>query len=146
QPRVFGSRFQVSINGKRATQIEDDMNLLAQTGPIGQLVTFSLTPDELAVLQSGAVTICIDDPTTGVGDGYAVDFVKLLLDVYGTDNKGTLNGQVTDVRNASPIAGATVSAGGVVVGTTDANGNYTLVNVPAGFVFPGSGPVGPGPG
>jgi RHS repeat-associated protein len=135
QPRVWGSLFQVTINGQRAPQIEAGINLLAQTGPIGKLMTFTLTPDQLALLKPGAVTICVDDPTTGKGDGYAIDFVKLLVDVYGTDKKGSINGRVTDARTGAAIAGATVSAGGVVTATSDATGNYALASVPAGFVY-----------
>jgi RHS repeat-associated protein len=135
QPRAWGSLFQVTINGKRATQIENGINLLNQTGPIGKLMTFTLTPDQLALLKPGAVSLCFDDPTTGKGDGFAVDFVKLLVDVYGTDKKGTIRGKVTDAHTGTPIAGAAVSAGGVVTSLSDAGGNYTLASVPAGFVY-----------
>ncbi len=47
---------------------------------------------------------------------------------------GTISGQVTDAGTAAPISGATVSytAGGVTrSATTDANGNYSLSDVPA---------------
>ena len=135
QSRVFNSLFQVTINGKRATQIENGINTLNQTGPIGKLMTFTLTPDQLASLHPGATTICFDDPTTGMGDGFAVDFIKLLVDVYGTDRKGTIKGKVTDARTGAAIAGAAVSAGGVVTSPSDASGNYTLTNVPAGLVY-----------
>jgi RHS repeat-associated protein len=135
QPQVWGSRFQVTINGKRATQIEDGVNLLAQTGPIGKLMSFTLTPEQLPLLQAGTVTLCVDDPTTGRGDGFALDFVKLLVDVYGTDYKGTIVGQVTALGTGAPIVGATVSAGGVVTTTSDGNGTYVLSNVPAGNVY-----------
>jgi uncharacterized protein YfaP (DUF2135 family) len=46
---------------------------------------------------------------------------------------GTLTGQVTDASNAAPIAGALVTVQGTGQSdTTDASGNYTILNVPAG--------------
>lgn len=44
---------------------------------------------------------------------------------------GTLTGRITRASNGQPIAGATVRVGTVST-TTDANGNYTLNNAPAG--------------
>lgn len=48
-----------------------------------------------------------------------------------TGPTGTLTGLVTNAQNAQPIAGATVSVGGVT-GTTNASGVYTIANAPAG--------------
>ncbi|MDH4066789.1 MAG: carboxypeptidase regulatory-like domain-containing protein [Acidobacteriota bacterium] len=45
---------------------------------------------------------------------------------------GTLTGLVTNAQNAQPIAGATVSVGGVSA-MTDQAGNYTIPNAPAGM-------------
>jgi uncharacterized protein YfaP (DUF2135 family) len=46
---------------------------------------------------------------------------------------GTLTGQVTDASDASPIQGATVTVNSTGQSTTtDASGNYTIANVPAG--------------
>ena len=44
---------------------------------------------------------------------------------------GTITGKVTESANGNPLAGATISYGGGTT-TTDANGDYTLANVPAG--------------
>ncbi len=44
---------------------------------------------------------------------------------------GTLSGTITNAQNGSPIAGATVAVGARTT-TTNASGQYTLVNVPAG--------------
>jgi hypothetical protein len=44
---------------------------------------------------------------------------------------GTLTGLITNAQNAQPIAGATVSVGGVSA-TTAANGQFTIASAPAG--------------
>ncbi len=44
---------------------------------------------------------------------------------------GTLSGTITNAQNAQPIAGATVAVGARTT-TTNASGQYTLLNVPAG--------------
>ncbi len=44
---------------------------------------------------------------------------------------GTITGKVTESSNGNPLPGATISYSGGTT-TTDANGDYTLANVPAG--------------
>jgi len=49
----------------------------------------------------------------------------------GSSGNGTLTGLVTDAVNGNPVEGALVSVAGKSA-TTDANGNYTITNIPAG--------------
>jgi carboxypeptidase family protein len=77
--------------------------------------------------------LLIDDATTGVGDGYAIDFERTLLNPHLTIHAGTVTGRVTDASNGKPIEGATVSAAGTVQATTAANGTFTLPGVAAGL-------------
>lgn len=50
-------------------------------------------------------------------------------------NSGTITGTVTDQANGQPLSDARISVAGSVLQTTsDARGNYRLVNVPAGQV------------
>jgi hypothetical protein len=78
QAKGFHSHFQVSLNGTRIPSFEYAINSLDQTGPIGKLVTFKLLPEYWPLLKSGKVKLFIDDPTTHIGDGYAVDFARIL--------------------------------------------------------------------
>jgi uncharacterized repeat protein (TIGR01451 family) len=136
QSPVWGSRFQATINGVRAPFLEDILNQLTQTGPIGRLITLQVPVDYLSLVSTGNVVFHIDDPTTGAGDGYAVDFVKLLLNPHSLSQTGTITGTVRDTIQSAPIANALVSAGGgVATAYTDAAGNYALTNVAAGLVF-----------
>jgi hypothetical protein len=133
QAPVWRSRFQVTMNGRRVPGLEEILNALNQTGPIGKLITFQLPDDIVATLGKGRLTVFVDDPTTGAGDGYAFDFFRLLINPRGPRHQGVLIGQVTSEKTGKPIAGADVSAGGVVKTKSGADGNYKLTGVPAGL-------------
>lgn len=135
QAPVYGSSFQARFDGVRVPVLEAVLNRLRQTGPIGKLITLPVPAEQLPLLDDGQLTIAIDDPTTGAGDGFALDFVKLFIDVYGFSNVGDIAGSVNDRDSGLPIRTATVSASGVVRGVTDILGAYQLSDVPAGFVF-----------
>jgi PKD repeat protein len=53
--------------------------------------------------------------------------------VGGGGGTSTLTGMVTDALNGNPIPNATVSVGGLS-DITDANGNYSITNIPAGVL------------
>ena len=73
------SNFRVTINGKRFIEMEKLLKVMDQTGPIGKLITVDVNPELLAEFSKDKVSFLIDDPTTGIGDGFAIDFVKLLV-------------------------------------------------------------------
>ena len=79
QSPVFLSSFQVMMNGMRVPELEDILNALDQSGPIGQLVTFPLPDRVVAGMEAGELSILVDDPETGAGDGFAFDFFRLLI-------------------------------------------------------------------
>ncbi len=133
QSPVWKSSFQATINGRRAPFLEDVLNSLVQTGPIGKLITVQIPEEFLGELKSGVLNIDIDDPTTGAGDGFAVDFVRLLINPRTMTNTGTVSGTVTDEKTGLPINGAIVSATDVIKSSTDSNGEYILMDVPAGL-------------
>ena len=134
QSPVWKSNFWVEINGRRAPFLEELLNSLVQTGPIGKLITVQIPDEFLGDVAGGMLNIYIDDPSTGAGDGYAVDFVRLLINPKSMMNTGTVHGKVSDEETGAAIQGATVSASGVIESSTDANGEYVLEEVPAGLV------------
>lgn len=135
QAPVFHSHFQVTINGRRCPFLENIINSLDQTGPIGQLISARVPDEFLADVASGNLNIYIDDPTTGAGDGYAVGFVRLLINPHlgSYEHLGSISGKVLDAQTRRPLSGATVSAGGLVSAVTGNNGSYALPQVPAGL-------------
>ncbi|WP_179117829.1 carboxypeptidase regulatory-like domain-containing protein, partial [Clostridium sp. BL-8] len=126
-------QYTATMNGVEIPELSNLINNLDESGPIGKLVTFQIPQRYLDLIRTGSISIKFDDTNDCTGDGYAIDFVKLLINkTDATNNTATVTGNVKDKSNNNNIQGATVSAGGVVTTTTDANGNYTLNNVPAG--------------
>jgi len=130
----FGSHFQVSLNGTRIPSFEYAINSLDQTGPIGKLVSLKLLPEYWPLLNSGEVKLLIDDPTTKQGDGYAVDFVRILVNPHKFKYQVSLLAAVVDADKRTPIPGATVTAG-LESASTDKNGKCQLSGLPAGLVI-----------
>lgn len=133
QAPVWHSQFQVSLNGTRIPQFEQAINSLEQTGPIGKLVTLKLLPEYWPLLKSGTARLLIDDPTTHAPDGYAIDFVRILVNPHSYKNVVSITGSVTDADTHKPILGATLSAA-LVSSAADSRGHYKLEGVPAGMV------------
>jgi OmpA-OmpF porin, OOP family len=133
QAPSFHSHFQVSLNGTRIPSLEQVLNAIDQTGPIGKLITVNLLPEYFPLLQSGTVKLLIDDPSTHAQDGYAVDFVRILVNPHRFQYLVSVAFTVTDWDKSTPIAGATVTAA-LQSASTDASGKCELSGLPAGLV------------
>jgi OOP family OmpA-OmpF porin len=133
QAPVWKSHFLVTLNGTRIPSFEAAVNSLEQTGPIGKLVSLKLLPEYWPLLRSGTVKILIDDPTTHAPDGYAIDFIRILVNPKPFKYPVSLTCSVVDGDTHKPISAATVDA---ATGTTatDAKGHCMLKNLPAGLV------------
>jgi outer membrane protein OmpA-like peptidoglycan-associated protein len=134
QAKVIGSHFQVSLNGTRIPSFEYAINSLDQTGPIGKLVSVRLLPEYWPLLKSAEVNLLIDDPTTKLGDGYAVDFVRILFNPHNFKYQVALAASVVDADTHKPISGATVTAA-LQSASTDHDGKCQLSGIPAGLVI-----------
>ncbi len=127
------SHFQVSLNGTRIPSFEYALNAIDQSGPIGKLLTLQLLPEYWPLLKTGTVKLLIDDPTTHVPDGYAVDFVRILVNPRNLKYQVSLAASVVDADKHTPIAGATVTAA-LETASTDRAGKCELTGIPAGLV------------
>jgi OmpA-OmpF porin, OOP family len=133
QAPVWGSHFQVTLNGTRIPSFEAAINSLEQTGPVGKLVTFKLLPEYWPLLRTGQVKVLIDDPTTHIPDGYAIDFVRILVNPHPYKYPVSLACSVVDAATHKPIPGTTVDAANATA-TTDARGQGLLRSLPAGLI------------
>ena len=102
----------------------------------GQISTsLSGTTNASGVYSSSWIPIGNYTITSGTGTATATvsngTTTSITISQNSGPTTGTITGTVTDT-SVTPLSGATVSSGGISV-TTQANGTYTLANVPAGM-------------
>lgn len=134
QADLFGNRFEVRLDGREAPDLAASINALRQTGPIGKLLTLQLLPEYNDLLVDGEVVVSIDDPHTNIGDGFAIDFARLLVNPKQWQYAGIVKGLARDKKTREPLAGVLVTAGNVQQIETDEQGRFELANVPAGLI------------
>ncbi len=134
QSPVFGSSFQFHINEKRLTYVESVINNLNQSGPTGKLVQVGMLPEDFELFTSGSINISIDDPINDAGDGFAIDFIQLLINPTSEYKcNGSIRGIVKD-EQGNLLEGVLVSANGLVQTLTAADGTFVLNEVPVGMI------------
>lgn len=134
QSPVWGTSFQFHINEKRLQYVENILNSLNQTGPTGKLVQIGILPEDFELFESGSVSISIDDPINDAGDGFAIDFVQLLINPTSQYKcNGKIRGIVKNEQN-KPLEGVLVSANGLVQALSAADGSFELNEVPVGII------------
>lgn len=133
QAPVFCSKFEVYLNNRRAVFIENVLNQVNQTGPVGKLITVKIPVDFLDEFRSGKVNLLIDDKTTGAHDGFAIDFVKILINPKAQQRSGSVKGILVDKESGNPIVGATVTIEGFGSSLTNENGEFEVTDLPAGL-------------
>ena len=124
QALSWDSDFTVSLNGKDAPFIAELLNHTDQTGPTAYIVSAVIPSGFFADIASGKLTVVIDE-TTGVGDGYAIDFARLLINYDEQIFTGTLSG------NTEP--GATVRLLGTSTTVTAASDGFFSFNAIPGI-------------
>jgi uncharacterized protein (TIGR02145 family) len=135
QAGIFGPNYyQVKIDNERIPILEQIINTLNQSGPIGKLVTVQIPETFNYLFEDGSISLFFDDPDNNVGDGFAIDFVRLLINPDIISYTGTIQGYVKD-DNDNPIEGANIIASGFISAITNDQGYYQLLNVPAGMVY-----------
>ncbi|PLW95424.1 MAG: hypothetical protein C0593_14185 [Marinilabiliales bacterium] len=133
QAPVWWAEYFVTINNVHVPILGQVVNQLSQTGPIGKIINVSIPNQYYYLLESDSLSILFDDLTTGAADGYAIDFVKLLINPYDLTFSAKVYGNVKDAETNDPLEGATVTASNNDVVITDSEGNYIFSNLPAGI-------------
>jgi OmpA-OmpF porin, OOP family len=128
------SKFQMHINGKRFVEGEKILNVIDQTGPVGKLISIPLTEDIYQTLSvTNNITVLIDE-VTGSGDGFAIDFIRLLVNRKRENScKGSIKGRVLIKDTDTPVAGAKVFTSDNVTVQTNSNGEFEMKDIPTGF-------------
>ncbi len=74
------------------------------------------------------------DEINGAGDGFALDFARLLVNrKFESSCKGDVSGMVIDKDSGTPIAKAKVWSNNHAAVATNAEGRFELKNLPTGF-------------
>lgn len=133
QPATYHSKFQVWINDREAVWISSYLNELKQGGPIGKLLSLQVLPEFLKEVETGKLTIRIDGPATNSGDGFGVDFIRLLVNPKSIP-VSALAGKVINAKTKAPIEQAMVKVSGGREVQTGAEGLFQLSDVPMGMV------------
>jgi len=132
QPTVFGKNYQVLFDGERIPYLENVINSLTQSGPIGKLITVDILPQYLPFFEDGEMSLFIDDPFTNTGAGFAIDFVQLLINPKTTTTT-VAKGKVLHSITRKPIAGVLVTASNGVQVYTGKDGFFRLTGMTAGL-------------
>lgn len=128
------SKFQIHINGKRFVEGEKILNAIDQTGPVGKLISIPLTEDIYQTLSNTNVLTVLIDEVTGAGDGFAIDFIRLLVNRKRENScKGTVKGKVLVKDTDTPVPEATVYTADNTAVQTNSNGEFKLKEIPTGF-------------
>lgn len=135
QSPSFCSRFRVWFNGQRLTPAEKILDGIDQSGPVGKIIFIKIPDDMLPLLKKDKLVISIDDSTTYAGDGYAIDFVKLLINPKPYKYLGPLKVYVRNSATQEPITNVFVSVPGFGEAKTNIEGRARINNLYAGLVI-----------
>ena len=134
QAPVWHANYVVTLDSVRIPALENVINQLVQTGPIGRIINYQIPNELLYLLNDGKLSLFVDDPTTGAADGYAFDFIKLLINPGELVQKAIVVGTVKDKSTNEPLSRVQVLVNGQVKATTDQEGIYKITGLLPGLV------------
>lgn len=135
QAPEFCSKFRVHLNKKHFKNFERLINSVTPTGPVGRVINFVIPDELLSELKGENLSLFIDDSTTGAADGFAIDFLKLIINPKPCAYKGEFHLRVMKSDNKMPIAVAVVQIKGAGKFKTDGNSYIVVNNFNAGLVI-----------
>jgi outer membrane protein OmpA-like peptidoglycan-associated protein len=129
QSRASCSKFDVWLNGTKANFISDELkklNLQQQ----GKLLVLDVPETHFKLFKKDTLELVIDDVTTGAGDGFAIDFVKILVNPR-KQLSGQISGLITEKNTGKTIDKATIKDQNNIQ-TESKQGKYNLSGLPVG--------------
>ena len=134
QSPTFCSSFRIRLNGKIFAEGEKIINAIDQTGPVGKLVSMAVPEEFFPVLAEGKSLEIQIDELNGAGDGYAIDFIRLLINRKRENNcKGNIRGYVLDKETNEPVSSAQIKSGEGTIVTSDSEGFFQFKDLSTGF-------------
>ena len=143
QSPTLCSRFQVTLNGNRFAEFEKLINAIDQTGPVGKLISVPMPEEFYGAIQSGSPLSFNIDEVTGAADGFAIDFIRLLVNRKRENScKGNIRGIVQDKETELPVPGARVFLADKTSVIADTEGRFSFNDIPTGFEVVGAAAKG----
>jgi OmpA-OmpF porin, OOP family len=132
QSPSYCSRFIARVNGLEFKELTQILNKIDQTGPVGKLVSVKIPAYLMPELKKDTLKIYIDDIFTKASDGFAIDFIRLIINPKA-QFPATIKVSVKSCITEEAIGGATVELQGFGTYTTDNEGELEVKNMPAGY-------------
>lgn len=132
-PHRYKGKMRVTLDGRAMVDVGQILNRLDQSNQVGRLLSFAIQPQFYELFEDGRIELLIDDPSSGAGDAFAIDFAQLAFNPTELPYQGEVEGQIINEKTGEPVAGALVTTGFAAT-KTRADGTYTLAGVPAGLV------------
>lgn len=128
------SKFRITINGKRFAEAEKLLNVIDQTGPVGKLLSIPMPEEFYPELSStGELAVYIDE-VNGSADGFAIDFIRLLVNRKMENAcRGSIRGVVVDKETQLPLKGASVFMTDKRTIVTAEDGRFEFSDIPTGY-------------
>lgn len=143
-PRLFGLLFALArgfpLLGHADTGVPSSIRYDRAAAPNPIVISWPASPGDAYLLKAAPVLgspwqALTPSPLLAITNGLlwrdTADQRARFYQVFRLEGDLTLQGQVTDALNGSPLAGVTVTAGGRTA-VTDSQGAYTLANLSAG--------------
>jgi OmpA-OmpF porin, OOP family len=132
QAPVHCTRFNARLNGIEFKELNTILNNVNQTGPIGKLVSVKIPAYILPELKKEKLNIYIDDPYTSAADGFAIDFIRLIINPK-VSYAANIKGKVSNCASNTPLKAANIDIEGFGNYSSGADGSFDIKNVPAGY-------------
>ncbi len=134
QAPSFCSKFQLVFNGIRFAEGEKLLNAIDQTGPVGKLLSIPLPEEFYSGLTSNNFLSFRIDENTGAADGFAIDFIRLLVNRKLENTcKGDIQGRVLEKDTDKSLAGAKVRLANNRRVIANSKGEFVLRAVTTGY-------------
>lgn len=134
QAPVWGASYTVTIDSVRVPFLENIINSLVQTGPIGKMISANVPAEYLYLFDDGQISIRFNDYTTGAGDGFAIDFVKILINKAELGQYSSVTGKIIEKGTNTPLDSVLVVANGIRETYTTSDGTYMIDSIPPGYI------------
>ncbi len=132
----YSTQIEARLDGKRLRALTAVLRALDLAGGRRGLVTSRIPARLPSSLSDGEAIVEIDDPESGIGDAFAIDFVRILLNPTAEGPRGNLEIHALDDDTGELLEGVQIRANVTLArGTSGPDGMLTFGDLPTGLVL-----------